>query len=207
MRARRITLRRSTRDGGFTVSYPTRMAISEVEAFVHAHEGWILKHYKPIDTVKIGSTIPFRGERLTLTQGEKRGVHFHRDDIEIKSPNVGRALAAALKSQAGLFANDRLDHFAKMVGSHVNEIRWRDPKTRWGSCDTKGNIMLSWRLIMTPDWVFDYVIAHEVAHLIHMDHSHRFWNLVEKIYPDQKSARSYLKREGSAIQSISFDKA
>ena len=199
-------MRRSARDGGFAVSYPSRMSVRDVEAFVNDHEGWMLKHYKPIETVNLGSTIPFRGETLKVTEGEKRGVRFHGDDIQVKSPNIGRAVAAALKSQASLFANDRLDSFASMVGSHVNEIRWRDPKTRWGSCDSKGNIMLSWRLIMTPDWVFDYVIAHEVAHLIHMDHSHRFWNLVEEIYPDHIRARSYLKREGAAIQSISFDK-
>ena len=205
-RSRRITLRRSSRDGGFSVSYPSRAPFYEVEKFVRDHEGWIARHFKPVHFIDIGSEIPFRGEMLNIVEGEKRGVRFHGDDLLVKSSNPGRAISAALKSQASLYALDRLDHFAALAKSHVNEIRWRDPKTRWGSCDTKGNIMLSWRLVMTPDWVFDYVIAHEVAHLIHMDHSHRFWNVVEEIYPEHMRARSYLKREGAKIQSILFDK-
>lgn len=187
------------------MSYPKRTPISEVEKFVRDHEGWIITHYRPQNILAIGGRLPFRGEELQIEEGEKRGVSFSDAAIRVKSSNPARAIAAALKTQSSLYALERIDHYASLVKSHVNEIRWRDPKTRWGSCDTKGNIMLSWRLIMTPDWVFDYVIAHEVAHLVHMDHSHRFWNLVAEIYPDHLRARAFLKREGSKIQSISFD--
>ncbi len=204
-RARRLTLRQSTRDGGFTVSYPKSTRLNEIDAFINTHEGWIRRHYKPTQMVSIGSMLPFRGEDYTIEQGDKRGVRFASEAIYVKSPNVGRALAAALKSQAQIYANAKIDHFANLVGSHVNEIRWRDTKSRWGSCDERGNIMLSWRLIMMPDWIFDYVIAHECAHLVHMDHSHRFWALLEKIYPETPAARTHLRRIGKEIQSIIFD--
>ena len=204
-RARRITLRRSARGEGFTVSYPKQLPLREVQAFVDAHEGWIKAHHEPSQSLGFGDEIPYRGQRLLITTSDKRGVRFAADRLEVKSANPSRSIATALKTQAQAFANPRVDHYAERVGSYANEIRWRDPKTRWGSCDNKGNIMLSWRLIMTPDWVFDYVIAHECAHLVHMDHSPKFWKLVKDIYPEFEAAKRYLKREGGRIQRITFE--
>ncbi len=203
-RARRLTLRRDARDGRFTVSHPKRISDRDIQRFIDEHSDWIKKHYQPVAKVDIGSNISFRGRNYEIVAGDKRGVHFDEGLLSVKSPNPGRAIAAYLKTQAQLFAPERIDYYADKVGKSVSALRWRDPKTRWGSCDTNGVIMLSWRLIMAPDEVFDYVIAHEVAHRVEMNHSDKYWAVVDQIYPDHKSARKWLRNEGKAIQSIIF---
>jgi predicted metal-dependent hydrolase len=75
----------------------------------------------------------------------------------------------------------------------------RDPKGRWGSCSHRGRLSFSWRLILAPEWVLDYVIAHEVAHLVEMNHGPRFWRLVERLYPDSLRPREWLRRNGTRL--------
>lgn len=203
-RARRITLRRDARGGGFTVSHPVRISKKEIQRFLDEHAGWIAKHHQPVEAIDYGHQIPFRGVKYEITEGTKRGVHFDEGVLEVKSPNPSRAIAAFLKTQAQLYAPERLDHYASALNKPVAALRWRDPKSRWGSCDSKGVIMLSWRLIMAPDEVFDYVIAHEAAHLVEMNHSERYWKVLASIYPDHQRARKWLRNEGKAIQSLSF---
>ncbi len=203
-RARRLTLRRDARDGAFTISHPKRTSDREIQRFLDDHSAWIQKHHQPVSKVEIGSTLPFRGTNYEIVEGQKRGVHFDEGMLAVKSPNPSRAIAAYLKTQAQLFAPQRMEEYAAQIGKPITALRWRDPKTRWGSCDTNGVIMLSWRLIMAPDDIFDYVIAHEVAHRVEMNHSDKYWAVVDQIYPDHKSARKWLRNEGKAIQSIIF---
>lgn len=118
---------------------------------------------------------------------------------------AGPAVLAALKC----LARDRLaeasDRHATAIGRKVGRITLRDTRSRWGSCTSEGNLMYSWRLILAPPEVLDYVAAHEVAHLVHMDHSRAFWAQVERLMPGHKSARDWLRREGTGLHRWRFE--
>lgn len=88
---------------------------------------------------------------------------------------------------------------SKSLGVRYKKITIKDTKTRWGSCSADGTLMFSWRLIFAPKPVIEYVVAHELCHLIEMNHSTRFWNLVEKVYPNYKEASSWLKKNGQSL--------
>lgn len=94
---------------------------------------------------------------------------------------------------------ERVEYFATKHDFQYSKIRLSSAKKRWGSCSSSGTISLSWRLIMAPPEVIDYVIVHELAHLRHLDHSKNFWKLVESILPEYKVARQWLKKEGHGL--------
>ena len=114
------------------------------------------------------------------------------------SPPAART-AAFLKT----LARDRLaaasDHYASQLGRKVTRITLRDTRSRWGSCAHDGALMYSWRLIMAPPHVLDYLAAHEVAHLVHMNHSDEFWALTHKLSKDTDSAEAWLKAHGASL--------
>ncbi len=91
---------------------------------------------------------------------------------------------------------NRVRIYAPLLGVEFRQLKLSSARTRWGSCSSNGNINIVWRLIMAPQWVIDYVIVHELAHLRHMNHSSSFWQLVEAVYPEYKQARNWLKQNG-----------
>ena len=99
------------------------------------------------------------------------------------------------------------DHYAAKIGRRVTRVTLRDTRSRWGSCTAEGALMYSWRLVMAPPEVLRYVAAHEVAHLVEMNHSHRFWAVVEGLYPDWQAQRAWLHRHGGALHSLRFGAA
>jgi predicted metal-dependent hydrolase len=103
------------------------------------------------------------------------------------------------RQQASLIISERVKLFADKYAFHYDRIRNSSARTRWGSCNTKGTLNFSWRLIMTPLNIVDYVIIHELAHTVHHNHSKRFWGLVEKILPDYKERRKLLKQYGQQV--------
>jgi predicted metal-dependent hydrolase len=88
---------------------------------------------------------------------------------------------------------------AAAVGREISRITIRDVRSRWGSCSASGRLSFSWRIVMAPPWVIDYLAAHEVAHLVHLDHSHRFWSLVAELCPGYAAARQWLRRHGAEL--------
>ena len=104
------------------------------------------------------------------------------------------------------FATDSIAPKARQMaataGRPVQQVRIGDQKTRWGSCTSDGVLSFSWRLICAPEWVVDYVVAHEVAHLIEMNHSLQFWAVVERLYGSHSRPRAWLKRYGASLQRI-----
>ena len=115
---------------------------------------------------------------------------------------------ARVKAWLKVRARDRLvaasDHYAALVGRRVSQVTLRDTRSRWGSCTADGALMYSWRLIMAPPRVLDYVAAHEVAHLLEMNHSQAFWDVVARLFPLWQQERIWLKTQGSALQAIRF---
>ncbi len=93
-------------------------------------------------------------------------------------------------------------HFAPQLNHHPHKVMVRDTKSRWGSCSTKKNLSFSWRLIMAPPDILHYVVAHEMAHLVEMNHSADFWKIVDQLDPDWRKSRRWLKSEGNELMLI-----
>ena len=96
---------------------------------------------------------------------------------------------------------ERTEYFARQMGVSFGRVTIRDPKTRWGSCSAKGNLNFSWRLILAPPEVLDYVVVHELAHRREMNHSERFWKQVELVLPDYLQRKAWLKKNGDLLMS------
>lgn len=93
----------------------------------------------------------------------------------------------------------RVEHFHQFTGGSYNRITIRDQKTRWGSCSARGTLSFNWRLMLAPPAILDYVVVHELCHLTHMNHSAAFWQSVEQVYPDYRTARKWLKEHGQEL--------
>ena len=207
--AKRISLRISQLDGRVTLTMPKRLAEREAMDFARSKEGWIRKHLEARGedaAVGIGSEIPLGGNMYPVLAGTGRRVQITPEGIFVPGPveRVGKRLGAHLKE----IARDRLagasDDYAARLGRSYNRLSLRDTRSRWGSCTSDGGLMYSWRLIMAPPEVLDYVAAHEVAHLAQMNHSQAFWDEVTRIYGDYAVARGWLRRHGSTLHRYKF---
>lgn len=208
-RARRMSLRVSRLDGRVTLSLPTRARESEAMAFLRAQEDWIRKalvNVVPSDSVGLGAEIPVEGQMLRLVPGASRSPTVIGDTLHVPgdAARAGVRVAAYLK----LLARDRLasasDTYALRIGRRYRSLTLRDTRSRWGSCTADAGLMYSWRLIMAPPQVLDYVAVHEVAHLAEMNHSARFWAIVADLMPDYERQRRWLKTQGHALHSYRF---
>ena len=209
-RARRLTLRVSRLDGRATLTLPARVPEREARAFVQDRSGWLraqLASVVPEQRPAFGQTLPFRGGRVTLVPGAGRGVRLDGDRLLAppEADRLGPRLAGFLKTRAREVLVAACDRHAAALGRPHGRITLRDTRSRWGSCSARGDLMFSWRLIMAPTAVLDYVAAHEVAHLSHMDHSPAFWAAVTRLFPDHAGPRRWLREEGAALHRIRFD--
>lgn len=209
-RARRLSLRISRLDGRATLTLPTRVPEREGMAFLRDREDWLRRHLadvEPEQVVALGGTVLFRGEPLPLVPADVKRARMVDGALQLPDdPTMtGKRVAAFLKLQARDALADASDRYAAALGKSYGRITLRDTRSRWGSCSSAGDLMYSWRLIMAPPAVLDYVAAHEVAHLQHMDHSDRFWGAVEKLFPDHKACRAWLRTHGNTLHRVRFD--
>ena len=150
-----------------------------------------------------GEKLLFLGKERTLeviwSWKTRAQVEFLEDTIELKSSIEAtreqrqRALAKSYESQARLHLKERLHFWSLRMGLKPSRVSFRRQRTRWGSCSSDGSISLNWKLVAAPEAVIDYVIIHELAHLVHPNHSERFWRLVEQFCPDRKIHSRWLK--------------
>ena len=117
----------------------------------------------------------------------------------------GQLVCAFLRLRARDRLAERVDHFAGLIGRRPGKLTLRDTRSRWGSCSAAGNLMFSWRLIMAPPEVLDYVAAHEVAHLLEMNHSPAFWAGVTRLMPGYAAPRRWLRDEGASLHRYRFE--
>jgi predicted metal-dependent hydrolase len=208
-RVRRFSLRVSSLDGRVTLSMPARARLSEALLFAQSHEDWLKKtlaRQVPVQRLGFGAVIPFEGRALTLAPGKTR-IRLEGDVLHIpgEAAQLGPRLASWLKAQA----RDRLaaasDHYAGLLGRKPKRITLRDTRSRWGSCAHDGALMYSWRLVMAPPQILAYVAAHECAHLVEMNHSAAFWDVVEQLYPGWQACRDWLRTHGQSLHAIRFD--
>ena len=113
--------------------------------------------------------------------------------------NPREALERWYRAQARAEIAPRLDHATKTLGRPHTSLAIRNQRTRWGSCSATGAMSFNWRLMLAPEPVLDYVVWHEACHLVVMDHSHRFWRLVERHVPGYREPRTWLRRNGAAL--------
>ena len=209
-RARRFSLRVSRLDGRVTLSLPLRAREADAWAFAHSQEAWLRRALASMPCVPplgFGAELPFEGVPHQLVPGAGRAIRAEGGQLAIPGDpaQMGRRLAAWLKTRA----RDRLaaasDHFAARLGRPYSSLALRDTRSRWGSCTHDGRLMYNWRLIMAPPAVLDYVCAHEVAHLAEMNHSPAFWAVVEGLMPGHAPHRAWLKTHGQSLQAWRFE--
>ncbi|MFZ7092289.1 M48 family metallopeptidase [Primorskyibacter sp. 2E233] len=208
-RARRLSLRLSRLDGRVTLTLPKGVSESEGRDFVLAKESWLRGHLDQQQAevyVTHGAILPVLGAPLPILAGAGRSVRLTEGAIEVPGAEaqVPRRVQAFLKT----LARDRLaeasDRYSGALGRPYTRLTLRDTRSRWGSCTADGGLMYSWRLILAPPEVLEYVAAHEVAHLAEMNHSAAFWRLVEDLYGDWKQPRGWLRTEGAALHRYRF---
>jgi predicted metal-dependent hydrolase len=210
-RARRFSLRVSRLDGKVTLSMPLRAREGEALAFLKGQEGWLRETLQAmpesaVRPVGIGSVLSVEGRELLLASGTGRGIRLEGDRLLIpgEPSTAGARVAAWLK----VLARDRLakasTRYAGLVGRRYTTLSLRDTRSRWGSCSPDGRLMYSWRLIMAPPPVLDYVAAHEVAHLVELNHSAAYWAVVNRIYPGWQAQRAWLHEHGQTLHRLRF---
>jgi predicted metal-dependent hydrolase len=205
-RARRLSLKVDPAQRVATLVLPSRVPNHVAMAFVNDHLGWIRARLDALPTLipfAPGTEIPLLGEPhlLQSAPGAKRGVWIEEKSIQVSGPAefFARRTADFLKAEAKRRILARAEPMAEQLGVSFKTVRIGDPKSRWGSCNSKGTLAFSWRLVLTPDQVLSYVVAHELSHLKEMNHSPRFWNWVRTLTPDIDSPRRWLKTHGAAL--------
>jgi len=207
-RARRISLRVDQAKGRVVLTTPASVARRHALDFLVRHEGWLNARLAQLPVTQPfahGATVPVLG-LPHLIRGDSsrlRGLPS-REAGTITVPgapeHLPRRLTDFLKAEAKREIAARAQAKAALVGRPVKAITLRDTSSRWGSCSSAGRLAFSWRLILAPEFVLDYVVAHEVAHLQEMNHSIRFWRLCATLTDaDPKAARAWLRRHGSGL--------
>ncbi len=178
-------------------------------SFLRAQEGWLraaLARMPGQARIGIGSVVPVEGRPLTLVSGIGRSPRMVDDSLILPGDPERAAVRAA--SFLKVMARDRLvaacDLHAGRLGRPFSRVSLRDTRSRWGSCTSDGSLMFSWRLIMAPPVVLDYVAAHEVAHLAQMNHSPAFWAVVARLCPDYGTHRAWLRGQGQTLHGYRF---
>lgn len=209
-RARRFSLRVSRVDGRVTLSLPLRAREADALAFARSQEAWLRRALAGVPgraAIRWGVAFPVEGRLRLLGPAPGRLVCDTGDSLLLPGAeaDLPRRLAAWLR----LRARDRLaaaaDAHAATLGRRHAGLTLRDTRSRWGSCTHDGRLMFSWRLIMAPPAVLDYVAAHEVAHLAEMNHSPAFWAVVARLMPDYAAHRGWLRSHGQSLQAWQFD--
>jgi predicted metal-dependent hydrolase len=208
-RARRFSLRVAQADGRVTLTMPLRARESEALGFLRAQEDWLRRALSRVSVgqvVGFGAALPYQGQSLTIASGPGRSVRIEGDSLIV--PGDAARVGARVRAWAMVQARDRLaeasDRYAALLGRGYASLALRDTRSRWGSCTSDGRLMYSWRLILAPAQVLDYVAAHEVAHLDQMNHSPTFWAVVDRLYPGWEAPRRWLKANGSSLHSWQF---
>ena len=209
--ARRYTLRIHAASREVLLSMPMRGSLREANVFAQKHGAWIaarLKRLPDAAPFAHGALIPLRGvpHRIEHRRGARGTVWAECGDdgaqllcVAGETAHVPRRVRDYLKREAKKDLERASRAAAAALGVSLKRISIRDQTSRWGSCSTTGVLSYSWRLILAPPFVLDYLAAHEAAHLVEMNHSRRFWRLVEGINPDVVSAKAWLDAHGGDL--------
>ncbi|HEV2185927.1 MAG TPA: SprT family zinc-dependent metalloprotease [Stellaceae bacterium] len=201
-RARRLSLRVDAAKRGIELVLPRRFSPETALHFVSSHRGWIaarIAAMPPPRHLGEGASVPVFGVPHRVRHERDPAappVAIADGEIRVKGDpaHLPRRVRDHLTALAKRDFAARARTTAARIGKSVTRVGVRDPRSRWGSCSSKGALSFSWRLVLAPEAVIDYVVAHEVAHLVEMNHGARFWRLVASLVPDVDKSRAWLRR-------------
>jgi predicted metal-dependent hydrolase len=209
--ARRMTLRISSATGEIVLTLPERTDLDAARRFADAHGGWIAGRLARIPArvaFAQGMLVPLRGVPHRIVHWSRvRGSTAALVDpdgepiiaVSTDSPHIARRVRDFLTREAKRDLGIAVQRHTDTLGIPARTITVRDTRSRWGSCSAQGSLNFSWRLILAPPFVLDYLAAHEVAHLKEMNHSHRFWRIAHELCPRLEDAEGWLKRHGADL--------
>jgi predicted metal-dependent hydrolase len=209
--ARRYTLRIQTATREVVLTMPPRGSMREARAFAERHGAWIAARLG-----RLPAAVPFAPDVVIPLRGVDHRIEHRRGArgtvwresgangmpllcVAGDAPHVGRRVADHLKREAKRDLEVATRRYAQVLGVGVRRVSVRDQSSRWGSCSTTGVLSYSWRLILAPPFVLDYLAAHEVAHLVEMNHSPRFWRTVLRMCLDTRRAKVWLDTHGAGL--------
>ena len=218
-RARRRTIGIVVDERGLAAAAPRWATIAEVEAFIREKERWILKR---IDDARHrarapflwqeGARLPYLGREIEIRSAPRDGAGLvgNRLEVPARAAQTAATLRATvtswLRAAALALFHERIATFAPALGVEVPDVGLSSAASQWGSCtraaDGRGRVLLHWKLVHFDAPLVDYVVAHELAHLRHMNHSAAFWRLVEAVYPGHRAARRALRDRGHLIPDL-----
>lgn len=205
-RARRMTLRIDSLSGRPVLTVPPGLPECEITRFLDAQQGWIaarLAEQPPRRRLAPGATVPLRGHDLVILHDahHPRSPQIADGSLCLGGPvkRVEARLLDWLRATARQDLTARVTAHARALDLPAPPFTLRDTRSRWGSCSTRGRLNFSWRLVCAPPHVLDYVAAHEVAHLLEMNHSPRFWGLVDRLVDHAPDSRVWLRKHGPAL--------
>lgn len=215
-RARRLTLRILPGGRSLRVTIPPHVSEAQVDQFIDRNRDWIAQRIARLpETVSLGegATIPYLGADHRIVHLDRlRGVVEVREiagEAALLVPGepgqVGRKVARFLRQEARDRLNEAVDRHARDLQVRPRAIRITDTTSRWGSCSTTRTLSFSWRIVMAPPAVLDYLAAHEVAHLREMNHSADFWRLVRDLCPQMERHKAWLRHHGARLHAIVLD--
>jgi predicted metal-dependent hydrolase len=209
--ARRYTLRIQAATREVILTMPPRGSLKEAIEFAEKHGGWIAARLERLPVAAPfthGTEVPLRGlTHRIVHRARTRGTAWtERGDNGVRlicvageAPHLARRVGDFLKREARRDLEAACRHYADAIGVRIKRISVRDQTSRWGSCSTTGVLSFSWRLILAPAFVLQYLAAHEVAHLVEMNHSRRFWRLLKRLCPDMHRAKIWLDVHGTDL--------
>jgi predicted metal-dependent hydrolase len=209
--ARRYTLRIDAASREVVLTMPPRGSVKEAKEFAQKHGGWIaarLKRLPEAAPFADGVEVPLRGlpHRIVHRRGQRGTVWVESDGVGNRLlcvagevAHVDRRVSDYFKREAERDLQAASRRYAAKLGVGIKRISVRDQSSRWGSCSNTGVLSFSWRLILAPPFVLDYLAAHEVSHLIELNHSPRFWRLVGRLYQDAERAKVWLDVHGTDL--------
>ena len=208
--SRRRTLAIVIRHGQVTVRAPVGCSSKRIEHLIMTKQPWIQRHVLQQQAKPTALSWQQRGEVLfkgnvlevVCVRASKSDVAFDGQKIiiavsnRVSGPHLtawqNQLFAKWLKSQATMVFEQRLSSWARAMDISFHELKLGQWQRRWGYCDSNGVVGLNWRLIMAPEWVYDYVMVHELAHRKVMDHSVEFWRIIRRYAPDYPQAQAWL---------------
>ena len=201
--ARRVSLRVDAPRGVVILVVPKRVSLARAADFAEKNRTWIgrkLASLPPPVQFADGVEVPLNGvpHKVRHRPGVRGTVWTEGREIHIAGAveHLPRRLTDWLRAEAKRRIHALVDRHAATVGKRPTRVTLRDTTTRWGSCTPNGRLAFCWRLILAPTEVMDYVVAHEVAHLVELNHGQRFWRLVRRLVPDVDGPRRWLSDHG-----------
>lgn len=219
VRSRRRSISIEVQSARVVVRAPQRIAESVLHEFLHEKNLWVQEKIReqqqvlaaiPQHTYVAGSTLPYLGKEITLVlgTGSEARVVLHEQQLHVllsrrrrmSAPEQTRRLVQGWYQQQALrLLTDKTTQLAESMGLQHTGVSIRATRTKWGHCTSRGAIQYNWQIILAPESIVDYLVAHEVSHLRHHNHSRAFWQLVESVCPDYVQCRRWLRAHGQQL--------